>query len=103
MGLLDSLLQEFRQHKAIKTKTQHGMAPKKKDKEIANLRSVVEQLRKEKSVERIPVSETIADLLAYVTENTKEEHLLREHKNFKGLVEQGQNPWKETSLVCFIY
>jgi len=82
------------------------MAPNRKDKvEMANLRSEVEQLRREKSVERKKVSEATEKLLAYVQENTREEQLLREHKNFRGLVEPRENPWKKETkkYFCFLF
>jgi len=46
------------------------MAPKLAE-EIAKLRKEVEQLRRESDLNRIPVSSSVAELIAYVKENTK--------------------------------
>jgi len=86
------------------------MAPKLAE-EIAKLRKEVEQLRRENALDRIPTSEAVADLIAYVKENTKDEQLLRNHRNFKELVEVKRNhiqpppSWARTlsNWTCKLY
>merc|ERR1712203_984973 len=68
------------------------MAPKLAE-EIAKLRREVEQLRRENDLERIPTSEAVADIIAYMKENAKEEQLLRNNRNFKDLVDETKNPF----------
>jgi len=79
------------------------MAPKLAE-EIAKLRKEVEQLRRENSLERMSTSMAVAELIAYVEENTKLEQLLRNHKNFTGKVEDRRNPWQQPpTWTCALY
>lgn len=62
------------------------------DMVISNLqqqRSINEQLRREAAIKRIPVSQAVADIVKYVTENEQDDCLL------VGFSSQRVNPYRE--------
>jgi len=54
-------------------------------------RSIVDQLRREASIQRLPVSQACADIVKYVTEHEQEDCLL------VGFSSQKVNPFREKS------
>jgi hypothetical protein len=58
-------------------------------------RADIEQLRREAAMERMPVSQTIAEMIQYIQEHEKEDSLVSGFPNKK------DNPFK-TSSICSI-
>lgn len=62
------------------------------DMVVSNLqqqRAINEQLRREAAIKRIPVSQAVADIVKYVTENEQDDCLL------VGFSSQRVNPYRE--------
>lgn len=62
------------------------------DMVVSNLqqqRTINEQLRREAAIKRIPVSQAVADIVKYVTENEQDDCLL------VGFSSQRVNPYRE--------
>jgi len=56
---------------------------------LQNTRQVVEQLKREAAIQRIPVSQACADIVKYVTEHAQQDYLL------VGFPNQRDNPWRD--------
>lgn len=56
---------------------------------LQSTRQVVEQLKREAAIQRIPVSQACNDIIKYVTEHTQQDYLL------VGFPNQRDNPWRD--------
>uniref|UniRef100_A0A336M1H9 Guanine nucleotide-binding protein subunit gamma n=1 Tax=Culicoides sonorensis TaxID=179676 RepID=A0A336M1H9_CULSO len=63
---------------------------------LQNTRQVVEQLRREASIQRIKVSQACEDIMKYVTEHEQEDCLL------VGFSSQKVNPFREKSSCTLL-
>ncbi|CAD7089237.1 unnamed protein product [Hermetia illucens] len=59
-------------------------------------RAIVEQLRREAALQRMPVSQACADIIKYVTEHDQEDCLLN------GFSSQKVNPFREKSSCTIL-
>jgi len=71
---------------------------------LMDQKKVVDQLRQELEVARIPVSASVKELMDYVLQHMKDEYLLRKNSEYMSTVEKQEkdNPWPLES-ICYIF
>merc|ERR1739844_160632 len=103
MGSWESNTTQERNIQERITTEESDMAPRRAE-QVAILRKEVEQLQRELGIERMPLSQTIQDLIQYTKDNMKDEYLLRKDQKLKSEIDcDKQSPFNPKTTICCLF